>query len=240
MKFLKGDLNMELSTLRVPLAEFLGTALFVFMGVATAVTTEDMIAGESAVVRLVAVAFAFGLAIALVVAALGRFSGAHVNPAVTLAALATGKIEVRQAPLYVVSQLSGAIAGSALVLLVTPGDAGPLGATTPGSGVNIGMGLVTEGILTFFLMFVIFASAIDPKGPAPMAPMLIGLAVAVGILAGGGLTGGSMNPARSFGPAVIGGEWQDHWVYWVGPITGAIVAAVVYTQVFLKGDPATD
>lgn len=231
--------NLRMSELRAPLAEFVGTGIFVFIGVATAVNTEELVDGGSSVIRLTAVSFAFGLAIALAVAALIRVSGAHVNPAVTLAALATGNIELPKAILYIVSQLGGAIAGSALVLFVTPGDGGSLGATTLGPDVNVGMGLVTEGIITFFLVFVIFATAVDPRAPRAQAPMAIGLAVALGILAGGELTGGSMNPARTLGPAVVGGEWQDHWVYWVGPIVGGIVAAVAYTRLFLTDERET-
>jgi aquaporin TIP len=225
---------LDMSTLRAALAEFIGTGIFVFIGVVTVVNTREMIDGDSTVVQLGVVAFAFGLAVALAVAAVVRVSGAHVNPAVTLAALATGNIELPRAAMYMVAQVGGAVAGSALVVLVVPGDGGSLGATSLAPDVSIGMGLVTEITITFFLVFVIYATAVDPRASGAQAPLLIGLTVAVGILAGGGLTGGSMNPARSFGPALVGGEWDDHWVYWVGPIVGGVLAAVVYSQLFLE------
>ena len=225
---------LEMSALRAPLAEFIGTGIFVFIGVMTVVNTEAMIDGDSTVVQLGVVAFAFGLAVALAVAAVGRVSGAHVNPAVTLAALATGNIKLPEAVLYIVAQVAGAVAGCALVVLAVPGDGGSLGATTLASDVNVGMGLVTEAVITFFLVFVIFATAVDPRAPRAQAPMLIGMTVAIGILAAGAVTGGSMNPARSFGPALVGGEWADLWVYWVGPIIGAVVAAVAYSRLFLE------
>lgn len=224
---------LDMSALRAALAEFIGTGIFVFIGVVTVVNTQEMVDGGSAVAQLAVVAFAFGLAITLAVAAVVRVSGAHVNPAVTLAALATGNLELPKAVLYILGQVGGAVAGSALVVLAVPGDGGTLGATSLAPDVSAGMGIVTEIIITFFLVFVIYATAVDPRASRAQAPLLIGLAVAVGILAGGGLTGGSMNPARSFGPALVGGEWDDHWVYWVGPIAGGVLAAVVYSQLFL-------
>jgi len=224
---------VDISVLRAGLAEFMGTGLFVFIGIITVVNTQGMVDG-SGVAQLVAYAFAFGLAVALAVAAFVRVSGAHVNPAVTLAAMATGHIEPPKAAVYIIGQLAGAVVGSALVMLAVPGNGGTLGATGLAEGVSPGMGLVTEIMITFFLILVIYATAVDQKAPAAHAPLLIGLAVVVGNLAGGGLTGPSMNPARSFGPALVANEWDDHWVYWVGPIIGAVLAAVVYSQLFLE------
>lgn len=224
---------LDLSVLRAALGEFMGTGLFVFIGIITVVNTQDMVDGSS-VAQLGVVAFSFGLAVALAVAAFVRVSGAHVNPAVTLAALATGNIEPPRATVYIIGQVAGAVVASALVVLAVPGDGGTLGATGLAEGVSPGMGLVTEIMITSFLILVIYATAVDQKAPAAHAPLLIGLAVAIGIIAGGGLTGGSMNPARSFGPALVAWEWDDHWIYWVGPIVGGVLAAVAYSRLFLE------
>ena len=171
---------------------------------------------------------------AVVVAATGRLSGAHINPAVTFAALITGRIKPIRGLLYIGGQLGGAAIGALLIVAVVPGGGGSLGATSLGSNVGSGAGLLTEIILTFALVFVIFGTAVDPKGPNSLAPVVIGLTVAVDIMIGGPLTGASMNPARSFGPALVVVEWADHWIYWVGPIVGGTIAALFYQHVYLR------
>ena len=136
--------------------------------------------------------------------------------------------------MYVLAQLLGAAVGAFLLAAAIPAESqGALG----GHALNVALrpGLVIEMVLTFALVFVIFATAVDPKGPAHLAPFAIGLMVMVDHFIGVPLTGASMNPARSFGPALITAEWADHWVYWVGPIVGAVVAAVLYNQVYIKG-----
>ena len=190
--------------------------------------------GELTADRLLTIALAFGFIVAVVVAATGRLSGAHINPAVTCAALITGHISPIRGLLYFGGQLGGAAIGSLLIVAVVPGDGGSLGATSLGSNVGSGAGLLTEIILTFALVFVIFGTAVDPKGPNSLAPVLIGLTVAVDIMIGGPLTGASMNPARSFGPALVAVEWADHWIYWAGPIVGGTIAALVYQHVYLR------
>ena len=216
------------------LAELIATLLFVFLGAGAAVSTA-MVGGEAMTPeRLIAIALAHGLAIAVLVAATARVSGGHINPAVTVAAVVTRKIGLAKGVMYVVGQLVGAVAGAYLLVAVIPeASQGSLGAHA--LGVDVGPGLVVEMVLTFALVFVIFATAMDPGGPAHLAPFAIGITVMVDLFIGVPLTGASMNPARSFGPALAAGEWADHWVYWVGPIVGAIVAAVLYEVVYIRG-----
>lgn len=214
---------------RPALAEGIGTLLFVFLGAGTVVVTGGLLGETLTSARLLAIALAHGLAIALLVAATARISGGHLNPAVTFGALTTGKISVRKAIAYVIAQLAGAIGAALLLQAIIPQALqGSLGAHGLGPGVSVGGGLLTETILTFTLVFVVFATAMDPKGPGHLAPMAIGLAVLVDHLLGVPLTGASMNPARSFGPALAAGVWANHWIYWAGPLIGAALAAFAY------------
>ena len=218
------------------IAELIATFAFVFLGAGSVVAAVQFLGtGDLTAAGLVMIALAHGLAIALLVAAVGRFSGGHINPAVTVSAVVTRKIGLVKGAMYVVAQLAGAATGALLLLAVIP-DAfeGTLGAHALGNQIDAETGLLVEAVLTFFLVFVIFATAIDPKGPANLAPIAIGLVVLVDHMVGVPLTGASMNPARSFGPALAASEWADHWVYWIGPIVGGIVAAVLYEMVFLR------
>ncbi|MDX2007616.1 MAG: aquaporin [Meiothermus sp.] len=197
-------------------AEFLGTFALLFAVVGA-------IAGG---VDRVGVILLNGLVIAAMIAALGAASGAHFNPAVTLAMLLTGRIAPSNALCYAAAQLAGAAAGVGLLTLLL----GPerlarvnFGAPALGGGVSPWAGVGLEAALTFLLVFVIFATAVHLKNPA--AAGYIGAAVALGVAAGAGLTGGAMNPARSFGSALWGGGLAEHWVYWVGPLAGGVLAA---------------
>ncbi len=214
--------------LRLYASEAIGTFVLVLIGVGS-VSASKMATGG---VDLLAVALAFGLIVAAIVAASGHISGAHINPAVTISLLAVGKIGAADAVAYLFSQLLGAVlAGFACQLLLEPGAAAA-GATQLHASVSPMQGMALEAVLTFILVFVIFGTAVDMR--AQKSPSLfIGLAVTVDILVGGPYTGASMNPARSFGPALAGGVWADHWVYWIGPLLGGSAAAVIYTFLFL-------
>jgi aquaporin TIP len=219
--------------LRLFAAEAIGTFVLVLIGVGS-VSASRMATGS---VDLLAVALAFGLVVAAVVAATGHVSGAHINPAVTVSLLAVGKLKAGDAVAYVLSQLVGAaLAGLACNALLGPGSAAA-GATQLAPSVSAVQGVAIEAILTFILVFVIFGTAVDMRAQKSPA-LFIGLAVAVDILVGGPYTGASMNPARSFGPAVAGGVWNSHWIYWLGPIIGGTVAALAYTFLFLPRAPA--
>ena len=222
---------------RASIAEFIAVFCFVFLGAGAVVSSEIFIGDEGTVTagRLVAIALAHGLAIAIMVAATARISGGHVNPAVTFSAVITRKIGATKGGMYIVAQLLGAALAALLLKAVIP-DAleGGLGSHALGAGISAGAGLVTEIVLTFVLVFVIFATAVDSRGPGHLAPFAIGIAVLVIHLMGVPLTGASVNPARTFGPALAAGAWADHWIYWIGPLIGGAIAALVYENVFVK------
>jgi aquaporin TIP len=219
---------------RATFAEFIATLLFIFLGAGTVVVTGGLIQEGLTSARLVAIALAHGLAIALLVSATAKISGGHINPAVTVGALITGKISLARAVMYIVAQLVGAVVGAFLLTVVIPdGAQGNLGSHGLGPNVTAGGGVLAEIILTFVLVFVIFATAIDPKGLGHLAPAAIGLTVLVDHLFGVPVTGASMNPARSFGPALVAGVWDNHWIFWVGPLLGGILAGLVYENFFL-------
>lgn len=223
------------ATWRATLAEFIATLLFIFLGAGTVVVTGGLLKDGLTSARLVAIALAHGLTIALLVSATAKISGGHINPAVTFGAWITGKIDLAKAIMYVVAQLVGAVVGAWLLKAVIPAAAqGNLGAHGLGAGVTAGGGLVAEIVLTFALVFVVFATAMDPKGLGHLAPAAIGLTVLVDHLFGVPVTGASMNPARSFGPALMAGAWDNHWIFWVGPLIGGGLAALVYEFLFLR------
>ena len=220
---------------RAAFAEFIAALLFIFLGAGTVVVTGGILGDELTSARLVAIALAHGLAIALLVSATAKISGGHINPAVTFGAFITGKISLIKGIMYVVAQLAGAVVGALLLAAVIPEAAqGNLGAHGLGPEITVGGGMIVEIVLTFALVFVVFATAMDPKGLGHIAPVAIGLVIVVDHLVGVPLTGASMNPARSFGPAFVAGAWENHWIFWAGPLAGAALAALVYEFVFLR------
>jgi MIP family channel proteins len=173
----------------------------------------------------VGVAASFGLVIMVMIAALGHLSGAHFNPAVTLAFAWIRHFPWRDVPLYIAGQLVGAVAGAAM-LRAAFGTAGRLGVTLPAGSSFQALGV--EVLLSALLMFVITSVATDTRAVGQLAALAIGGTVALDALWGGPVTGASMNPARSFGPALVSGLWQAHWVYWLAPILGATLGAALY------------
>ncbi|MGH2974999.1 MAG: MIP/aquaporin family protein [Solirubrobacterales bacterium] len=174
-------------------------------------------------------ALVFGLVIMVMVYATGHLSGAHINPAVTLAFTFTRHFPAREAVAYIAGQLLGAVLGALVLLAVWTNRPADLGATVP--SVAVGSGLLYETVLTAFLMFVIMAVATDTRAVGAAAAIAIGGTVGLDALFGGPVTGASMNPARSFGPALVSGQWRDFWIYVVGPILGAAVGALAYQLV---------
>lgn len=217
-------------------AEAIGTFMLCFIG-AGAIVTNALFDG----IGLLAIAVAHGLALSIAVSATMNVSGGHINPAVTVAMLATGRIGPMPAAAYIVAQLAGAtIAGVAVQMIFSglPGGAEAIAATglgtpAPGTGISAGTALLTEVALTFLLVFAIFGTAVDPRAPK-VGGFGIGLTIAADILVGGPISGASMNPARTFGPGIVGGVWTAHWVYWVGPIVGGVIAALIYHHVVLN------
>lgn len=225
---------------RAALAEGLATLLFVFMGAGTVAVSGMIDNGALGSARLVAIAIAHGLGILIGVAATAKISGGHLNPAVTIAAVLAGKIGLRRAGTYIAAQLAGAIIGAVLIKVVVPGPfEGTLGSHAVGAGVGAGSALVAEIAGTFALVWVVFAVAIDPRGLNNIAPIAVGLTILLIHLFLVPLTGASVNPARSFGPALISMTWADHWVYWVGPIVGGSVAGLLYEWFFMNRGGAT-
>jgi aquaporin TIP len=228
------------ATWRAVIAELIATLLFVFVGAGSVVVITGVIgvSPRDDAAALTGIALAHGLAIALLVAGTARISGGHINPAVTFGAVITGRLKLTTGVLYVAAQLTGAVIGALLLEAAVVGDVeGSLGAHSLNLGAldGEGGGVLVEAVLTFVLVFTVFATAIDPRGMANVAPVAIGLAVLVDHLVGVPLTGASMNPARSFGPALVADVWDDHWVYWVGPLAGGGIAALAYYLTFMWG-----
>ncbi len=212
-------------------AELIGTFALVFVGGASIMIAKDTNSPSG----LIGIALAHGLILAVMVSALMRISG-HFNPAITLSFLATRRIEASMAGVYILGQLIGALIGAYALKFTFPFA---LFEATRGGGQAIALqvtgsqGFILEAIATFFLAIVVFGTAVDPKAPK-VGGMAIGLVVAANMLAIGPLTGGSMNPARSFGPAVASGVFEAQIIYWLAPITGAVIAALLYEYLFLK------
>ena len=208
-------------TLRRFVSEMIGTFGLVFAGTG-AIMIDEISGGQ---VTHVGIGLTFGLIVAAMIYATGHISGAHINPAVTLAFALARQFPWRETPFYWAAQLGGAALAS-LALLGLLGDTAGMGATMPAGEAWRSAGL--EVVLTFFLMFVIMAVATDVRAVGQAAALAIGATVALMAIFAGPISGASMNPARSFGPALMGGAWAFHWIYWVGPIIGAAAAAVVY------------
>jgi aquaporin NIP len=183
----------------------------------------------------VGVALAFGLVIMVMVYATGHLSGAHINPAVTAAFTLTRHFALRDAAAYVGAQLTGAVLGALALAAVWTDHPAELGSTVP--SVGAGSAVVYEAMLAAFLMFVIMAVATDTRASGSAAAIAIGGTIGLDALVGGPVTGASMNPARSFGPALVAGEWKDFWVYVVGPLAGAALGALAYQLVRARGLP---
>jgi len=207
------------------LAEGLATFALVFAGCGAIVLDSER--GGS--LGATGIAATFGLVIMAMIYATGHLSGAHLNPAVSVAFGASRHFPWREAAAYIPAQLAGAVAGAALLRIVWHGTPADLGATVP--SVGSGSALVYEAVMTGFLMFVIMAVATDTRAIGAAAAIAIGGTVALDSLFGGGVTGASMNPARSFGPALVAGEWQQFWIYVIGPVLGALAAAGAYEVV---------
>jgi MIP family channel proteins len=213
------------------MAELIGIFALVFVGGASIMSTQ-LAHAES---PLLAVALAHGLILAIMVTATMRISG-HLNPAVTIGFLVTRRIEPLMGALYIVAQLLGALLAAYALKAIFPHDiaiATRLGGQALALDVTFTQGIFAEAIATFFLVFAVFGTAVDPHAPK-VGGFAIGLTVAAGILAIGPLTGGSMNPARSFGPAVASGQYEAQGVFWIGPIVGGIAAALLYDALFLR------
>ncbi|XP_072957344.1 probable aquaporin TIP2-1 [Typha angustifolia] len=228
-----GD-SFSVGSIKAYLAEFIATLLFVFAGVGSAIAYGKLTADAALdPAGLVAVAIAHAFALFVGVSMAANISGGHLNPAVTLGLAVGGHITILTGIFYWVAQLLGSSAACLLLKFVTGGKAVPTHGVA--AGMNEIEGVVMEVVITFALVYTVYATAADPKKGSlgTIAPMAIGFIVGANILAAGPFSGGSMNPARSFGPAVATGDFSGNWVYWVGPLIGGGLAGLVYGDVFI-------
>ena len=222
---------------RTALAEFIGTAILVFVGTSTAVAS---VATGQASYESLAVVLAFGLTLTALAAAFGHVSGCHLNPAVTLGLAVTRRFPWSAAGAYVLAQLAGGVAGAAATWAVfgrAARDEGLLGATVPLAGVSAGRAFLVEVLVTFVLVLVVVSVATDDRAQAAIAPVAVGFALAAGIFVAGPLTGGAVNPARAFGPDLLAGQLSSLWIYLLAPTVGGVLAAVVYDRLLAAGEP---
>ncbi len=230
---------MKPTLLKQCVAEFVGTFALIFIGVG-AIYNNTPGAG----VGLLGVALAHGFTIAVMVSATMAISGGQLNPAVTFGLLVGGQMDLKRTLAYWVAQLAGGTAAACLVLALA-GNAGTAAVTagTPDivlqdgvPRVSWGQAVVIEMVLTFFLVFVVYGSAVDPRAPK-IGGLAIGLTIALDIMFGGPFTGASMNPARTFGPALACGHWNHQVVYWIGPLAGGALAGLIYGRFLMKQSP---
>lgn len=219
------------------LAEALGTFAFVFVGAAVVVVNGGF---PNSGIGLIGIALAHAIALSVMISATMSISGGHLNPAVTVGLLVTRRIDPAAAAAYIATQLAAASLAALLVKLLLPAPAvrsSLLGVPVIASSVSLGQAIGIELVLTFFLVSAVFGTAVSPNAPR-VAGFGIGLVLLFDILVGGPLTGAAMNPARAFGPALVAGEWLGHVVYWVGPLAGAILAALLWEYGLMPKAPA--
>ncbi len=223
------------------IAEFVGTFALVFFGVGAILANQFLrssTSGQSGF-GLLGVALAQGLAIGVMVTALGHISGGHFNPAVTIGFWVTRKLSTFDTLAYWVAQVAGAVAAASLLRML-PFDAwGAVQLGTPdlASGISRSTGMVLEAVMTFFLVLVVFATAVDKRGAFDkVAGFAIGLTLTMGVLLGGAFTGAALNPARAFGPALISNHWTNQGIYWIGPLAGGVVAGWLFDALYLGKD----
>lgn len=211
-------------------AEAIGAFALIFMGAGSIIVTGGA--------NLVAIGLAYGLAMALLVSTLGHVSGGFYNPALTIGLWVTRRLTTMDTIGYIVAQLVGAsLAALALVAFFPEVErqAQNLGTPMLNPGITFAQGVGIEIVLTVFLMLAVFGTALDARGPK-LGGLMIGLVLTMGFFAAGPLTGGAMNPARAFGPALVTWTWDDQLVYWIGPIVGAVLAALLYHYVFMNDE----
>ena len=219
------------------LAELVGTFILVFGGTAVAVGAILSLPTAGGAYNSLAIALAFGLALAAVVAAIGHVSGAHVNPAVTLGLAAIGQFPWKSVPYYLGAQLVGAVLGAVGTWIAFGGPGrteAKLAATYPAQGVGDLQAFLLEILITFILVFVVVSVATDSRAPAAIAPIAVGFALAVGVFIAGPVTGGAVNPVRALGPMLVAGDLTSVWLYILGPIVGGVLAAFFYERTMAK------
>jgi MIP family channel proteins len=224
-------------------AEFIGTFTLIYISAGSICADQYLTSTGQSGVGLLGIAAASGLAFGIMVTALGHISGGHFNPAVTIGFWVTRRLSTLHSISYWIAQLLGATAAAYLIKLTIPDTtwtAKALGSITPDLGGDFtrAHGIALEAVMTFLLVFVVFATAADAKGAFnKIAGFAIGLTITMDILFGGPFTGAAVNPARAFGPALATSHWQNHGVYWAGPLLGGVIAGVLYDRMFLRDQP---
>ena len=217
-------------------AEFLGTFALIFFG-AGAICVDFHLRSTGGI-GLLAIALAHGLAIAILVSALGHISGGHFNPAITIGLWVTRRLSTLDSLAYWGAQLLGAAAAAFLLKLIMPEEVATntfLGTPELMRDFPRWSAMALEAVTTFFLVLVVFATAVDERGSfRSIAGFGIGLTITLGILVAGPFTGGALNPARAFGPALASGHWLNWGIYWVGPLGGGFLAGLLYDSLFLR------
>ncbi len=221
---------------KAAVAEAIGTFALIFIGV-LAITGAKIGAAPDTVANLASIGLAHGLTIAVMVAALGAISGGHFNPAVTFGFVITGRLAPIRGAVYWAAQLAGAALAGFLIVALFGADAVSNGTPDLAANVSVGAGIAIEAVITFFLVLVIFGTAVDSRAPRNVYPLAIGLTIALDIMATGPITGAAINPARWFGPAVASGHWANAVVYWVGPLLGGGLAALLQHFVLMERAP---
>ena len=220
--------------------EFIGTFTLVFAGVACICADQYLRASNQTSAGFLAIALANGLAMGVMVSAVGHISGGHFNPAITAGFWVTRRLGTMKALFYWIAQLLGALAAAFLIVTIIPESIWrPVALGTPDlvpiTDFTRMHAMILEAVLTFVLVFIFFAAMVDPRSIAHrLSGFAIGLALTAGMLAGYPFTGAAMNPARAFGPALVARHWSNHGVYWVGPLFGGVLAAVLYDRFFLS------
>lgn len=223
------------------IAEFIGTFTIVFVSVGAICADQYLTATGKPGVGLLGIALAYGMAVAAMAAAMGHFSGGHYNPAVTIGFWVTQRLGTFSSIFYCATQLLAAMAAAYSVKFVVAESVWEqvaLGTPALAPDFTRTHAMALEGAMTFFLVFVVFATAVDAKGASnKIAGLATGLAVAMDVLFAYPFTGAAMNPARAFGPALASRHWTNHGVYWVGPLFGGILAGFIYDRIFLRQQP---
>ncbi|MGR3177727.1 MAG: MIP family channel protein [Candidatus Anammoxibacter sp.] len=214
-------------------SEFLGTFVLIFIGAGSVCADFYLTKSGGQGIGLLGISMAFGFVVVAVIYSLGYISGAHINPAVTISMILSNKMDARLGFSYIVSQLAGAAFGGCMLRILFPDAlAINLGTCAFGSGVTAIQAIIMEVVITFILVFVVHATVIDKRATPSLAGLAIGFVVLFGVMVGGPISGGAMNPARVFGPAIASGGFENHMVWWIGPIVGGILAGLVYEKVF--------
>src|SRR5580704_605050 len=222
-------------------AEFIGTFALIFFSIGAICADQYLRTAGQPAIGILGIALAYGLAYAIMVSAVGHISGGHLNPAVTIGFWVTRRLSTLQALFYWIAQLAGAVAATYALIAIVPETVW----SSAGRGVMLLASdftrlhaMILESVMTFFLVLVFFATFVDARGALnKVSAFAIGVTVSAGVLFGGPFTGAAINPARAFGPALAARYWSNQGVYWVGPLLGGVLAAVIYDRVFLADQP---